>query len=492
MINAPQYPGTQVSILNQSKRRKVQAGKAFEDTDEAPHSGATSEHMQRFFDALQHDDEHEQHHAFGKVVEAWRADKAAGGLPVYAHAPLPNIFANAVVHAMRNVPGATERVLADGISARLEPGIRSAVLKQLGETTKAQALDAMRQTWKAGASAEPRSLFERARNGDAESVGGSLNPTTLEFRPDRDGPLRAETLPWNGERLEATPLQGMPTQQPPQSAHDPWWKDKPLLPEEGGEAGLDPTPKSGPFARPQVDPLDTAPPGYEYEEWQKAPNPRTAIGSLLVPPSRLTQRQQRNLNDRTWISPTGRSVGGGRLKGGRGYFGADRIGSGPPRHGGYDAPYKFPWEADVDESGKPRSREVRLPTRVLRATFEEKDSNNAVINRLSFDLGDGITLELLHVTPTPALRKAIADAKRTGRPLQLDAGVLLGEIDAGHDHTHVQIIVTQPNGERWTVDPTDFMEKKARTFSRKPMRDDWEWWIDRSIDGYNWVQRQLE
>ncbi|MCE9521196.1 MAG: hypothetical protein K8S25_02040 [Alphaproteobacteria bacterium] len=66
----------------------------------------------------------------------------------------------------------------------------------------------------------------------------------------------------------------------------------------------------------------------------------------------------------------------------------------------------------------------------------------------------------------------------------LDIGEVPGDIDAKHDHTHVQIIVTQPNGEKWTVDPTPFFEPEPVEFLERLVRNSVN-------DVSNWFDRQL-
>jgi len=62
--------------------------------------------------------------------------------------------------------------------------------------------------------------------------------------------------------------------------------------------------------------------------------------------------------------------------------------------------------------------------------------------------------------------------------LELDVGDILGAVDGDHDHTHIQMRVPGPNGESWVVDPTHFLEKRARTFWRAPLPD----FLDDAID----------
>ena len=105
-------------------------------------------------------------------------------------------------------------------------------------------------------------------------------------------------------------------------------------------------------------------------------------------------------------------------------------------------------------------------------------------------MGDGLTLELLHVTPTAELlaaskrieqEEAQAKAAMTaGQPSravnypEMDAGVSLGEIDPTHDHTHLQLLTTI-DGIRGSVDLTPYMERRARRYWRQPTDD----WIER-------------
>ncbi|MFM9863669.1 MAG: hypothetical protein ACKVRO_08680 [Micropepsaceae bacterium] len=470
------------SILGRPRRKD---GREYPEAneDEVLRSRTTDHHIQTFFDALEAGDESEQSHALAKIVQSWRADNNAGGLPVYAHLPLPSAFANGLANLTRS--GQNGKPATEGVTARLEAGARVSVLQQLREAAGNRPRDASPI-----ATVDEYSAF----TGEYAGENPMSSFVTVQARAERptQPPLRPSYAPT-----------GHPPGHPRQAAQqhatqqkDPSWsQQKPLLPpEEGGEGALEPVPNpNGRFANPKVDPLEYPPPGYEYGAWEKAQQPKTSTGSLLVSPARLTQRQQQNLLDRVWISPTERQVGGGRLKDGRGYFGADRLGAGPPRHGGYDAPYKFPWEGDNDEQGKPRSRAVRLPTRAVYTGFEPLASDGkTVLNRLTFDLGDGLTLELLHVQLTPALDAKIKAARRSGKPLELDAGEVLGDVDATHDHTHIQIIASGPNGERWVVDPTYFMEKRARTFLRDPLPDSWERWIDTGRDAVDWAKRQFE
>jgi murein DD-endopeptidase MepM/ murein hydrolase activator NlpD len=117
------------SILGRPRRNESGREPVREDEDEVQRSPATEHHIQSFFDALQAGDMSEQSHALAKIVDAWRADNNAGGLPVYAHLPLPSAFANELAKVAQSGPDG--KSAAQGITAKLEPGARLSVLQQL-------------------------------------------------------------------------------------------------------------------------------------------------------------------------------------------------------------------------------------------------------------------------------------------------------------------------------------------------------------------------
>ncbi|MBP6014420.1 MAG: hypothetical protein KBA31_19485 [Alphaproteobacteria bacterium] len=400
------------------------------------------------------------------IVDATSAAFRVQGVPTHAHPVLPPQFVKAEMKDVGSLPieyqHGSMRVLLDSFDRSATPGAAQELASHL-KAIRGQGLD--------GAMREPEG-----------------SPASRLGVPPSPAPLR-----------RTYPMQALPTQQSPQPTRgtretSSWWKWEDLLPpEEGGEDGFRSTPSpTGPFARPKSDKQPV--PGFEYGAWEKKSDPRTSNGTLLVPPSRLTRRQQENLLNRNWIHPTGKPSGAGRLDEGYGYFGADRPGPGDTTvyHGAYDAPYKYPNDPEYDLQGQRKvySRAVRLPTRATYLGFVSVTPNDPVygqrtINMFRFSLGDGIILEMLHVEQSPAFLAKLAEAQRTGAPLQFDAGEILGEVDGDHDHTHIQIRVTEPNGESWVVDPTFFLEKKARTFLRVPMPD----FIDDAID---WSVRQFE
>jgi hypothetical protein len=65
--------------------------------DEAAPSAATRDEMRSYLDAWHIGDESGQRTALNKVIQTWRADNAAGGVPVHGHLPFPGDFAKVVV-----------------------------------------------------------------------------------------------------------------------------------------------------------------------------------------------------------------------------------------------------------------------------------------------------------------------------------------------------------------------------------------------------------
>lgn len=406
-------------------------------------------------------DDHGLRAAARAIVDATSATFRQQGVPTFAHPVLPPQFAKAVMKDVDHLPAEHQRSSVRMLSNIFEPGAKMAAEQEF-----ASHLEDLRHV--------PRDATQLQSSQSAPQIPSS--------------PLGLPSVPSGGWASTSR------RQQSSRYAEGPFWRQQELLPpDDGGEDGLRPEPSpTGPFARPKPDKPPV--PGFEYGAWEKKPDPRTGNGSLLVPPNRLSKRQQDNLLRRNWIHPTGKPSGAARLDEGYGYFGADRSGPGNTtvHHGAYDAPYRYKRDPDYDLEGNPitYSRAVRLPTRATYLGFVPTIQNDPVygrrtINMFQFSLGDGIILEMLHVEMSPAFRAKLAAANRTGAPLEFDAGEVLGEIDADHDHTHIQIRVTGPNGEKWVVDPTYFFEKKARTFLRMPLPDA----LDDAID---WTVRQFE
>ena len=133
MINTKSYIPT---VVDRARRKPWAAPPGREPPDdsagEPQRSAATDQHIETFLDALQNGVHAEQGYIFDKIVNAWRADNAAGGLPVYAHPPLPDVFADHLAATIKQLPEDDRKVHLEGITAKLEPGTRLAVLKQLG------------------------------------------------------------------------------------------------------------------------------------------------------------------------------------------------------------------------------------------------------------------------------------------------------------------------------------------------------------------------
>lgn len=102
-----------------------------EDDDEAPRSPATDAHMRAFFDAWSEGDEEGQKSALGNVVESWRADNAAGGVPVYGHLTLPRDFADQLKRLASDSSDKEARWSPATILHGLSEGVQTAVARQL-------------------------------------------------------------------------------------------------------------------------------------------------------------------------------------------------------------------------------------------------------------------------------------------------------------------------------------------------------------------------
>ena len=134
MFNLKNWDAT--SSLSRTRRKPPPGAPTREppanDADAPQRSRATDHHIQTFIDAQQNGDHAEQGYIFNNIVNAWRADNAAGGLPVYAHPPLPDIFADHLAATIKKLPENDRNAHLEGITANLEPGTRLSVLQQLG------------------------------------------------------------------------------------------------------------------------------------------------------------------------------------------------------------------------------------------------------------------------------------------------------------------------------------------------------------------------
>jgi hypothetical protein len=246
------------SVLGRAMARKTrnlqQPGAA--DEEGAIPSPATGEHVRKFFDAWHVGDDDGLKEAMGNVVQTWRADNAAGGVPVHGHMPLPDEFAEGAAHLLKKDGDIADigRMLTD-----IEPGVKALILKQLGgfmndNPTAADNQDLRHQvdpehrgvddrflwTLDGGATSEEAgsvlrrfSIQERrepnlsAPFSQRELVHGGLDDLeyprsgfdrgalrTMEDNRARDGYVVAETSPWDGQRGQVQKLQGAPVNQP--------------------------------------------------------------------------------------------------------------------------------------------------------------------------------------------------------------------------------------------------------------------------------------
>jgi hypothetical protein len=208
--------------------------------------------------------------------------------------------------------------------------------------------------------------------------------------------------------------------------------------------------------------------GVQPDRWRRHPDPHTPGGHILISPDELPERQQKNLREREWVSPTQQVPDYGPTGLGDSYFGSYRApGRGPQDwyfHGGLDF----------------KGSKVVLPTR---ARFKELRYSRVYGYMISFDLGDGMTLSLLHVQPTAEL---LALAKSGDHPIW-DARHELGVVDptvykGKGDHVHVQITMEngryngQPAG--FAIDPTPMFPNQYSPPQRAPASNGWQQFWD--------------
>jgi hypothetical protein len=327
---------------------------------------------------------------------------------------------------------------------------------------------------------------------DRSGDGGDRHPSegddrnasslrTMEYRPDRDGPIAYRNLPWDGRRPELQQRQGMPL--PPnatgqgqghdlQDEYEAPWIPMPTIP-GSGVGGPVVRRQVAPFPRPKPVTVPGARPGFQPNDWYSDAGARTSAKKVLISPSE-TSPQQQNLNRRRWLHPTGIGHQNKSLKQGLGYFGASRASEDPKTkmtkvtsHGGLDCP----------------GNTVRMPTDAELIGVQEsfgwvKDRNGQRVRAslgytLTFDLGDGLQLSLLHVKPSRRvldLKDQFANPNgRFVRSARFRMGEDLGEVDhqaylGKNDHTHLQITAEggDYNGQQvggFAVDPTYLFER---------------------------------
>lgn len=121
------------SVLGRAVGRKMRnlqrPGAA--DEDDAKPSPATEGQVRKFFDALHTSDDAAQSDALNKIVRTWRADNAAGGVPVHAHLPLPKAFAADLAHLLESAGDDDKSDAATHAVANLDASVRIFVAQQI-------------------------------------------------------------------------------------------------------------------------------------------------------------------------------------------------------------------------------------------------------------------------------------------------------------------------------------------------------------------------
>jgi murein DD-endopeptidase MepM/ murein hydrolase activator NlpD len=121
------------SVLGRVARSRAYSlqRKSDDDPDEAAPSPATLGQIRAYFDAWRIGDEADQERALDKIVKTWRADNAAGGLPVHAHLPLPGKFAKTVAQLLESGSEVQQRPTVDRFIVKLDPSVRVLITHQL-------------------------------------------------------------------------------------------------------------------------------------------------------------------------------------------------------------------------------------------------------------------------------------------------------------------------------------------------------------------------
>jgi hypothetical protein len=398
------------------------------------------------------------------VVEAMSGYNKMSGIPIFAGRVVPPQLLRKALPPGADTPRAAERFV-QMFDEHVQPMLR----QEVGRHVAANA---------AGLPPLPREK-------PVQDAPGRPGPATA--RPDEVDDTQGWTLRDARPRPKPSPFA------PPLSLRPSILPDPPAQANAGDRSWIEPMfdaplnpkkPSVGKFA-PHPD-VRQPPEGFEYETWRpkfedwragRGARVFSDGGSTLVDRSMLTKAQQDLLNDRHWIHPTGIRTGANPLGGGHGFFGASREGKQGARHGGLDAPI-VPYGEKISSP----DRSVNLPTGAKFVDFREVSSGGDVINKFIFDIGQGISVEILHVKPSAKMQKLIDTHQYGGT---FDAGELLGDVDAKHDHAHVQIIATGPNRERWAVDPTPYLEPEAPELLRRSLKG-------LSKPAYDWLMRQIK
>lgn len=108
------------------------------ETDEEEQGGAipsqrTHQLIDAFFAAQEAGDKDDLARTLNEVIQSWRADNAAGGVPVHGHLPLPSQFAEMVSERLAGLPAAKRGNGLETMLASSDPGARTMTGQQIRE-----------------------------------------------------------------------------------------------------------------------------------------------------------------------------------------------------------------------------------------------------------------------------------------------------------------------------------------------------------------------
>ncbi len=401
------------SILGRPRPKEAGRELDGEDEDEVQRSPATEHHIRSFFDALQAGNTSEQSHALAKIVDTWRADNNAGGLPVYAHQPLPSGFANELAKVVQSGPDG--KPAAEGITAKLEPGARLSVFQQVREAVSNQVRNAS-----APQPDRPLAYSMTAIAGGDDNDNDLTSPfVTAQARP-RQPNVPPPGFPQRPNQPPAQPGGPQRPAQPPQQQQAPWWQ-QPILP---------PQPSDPPLQESQS-------------------------GNYVVPTARLSPGLRTYLGGLDWRNPTDNAARGQDNQGGGGFNGT-RLNNGR----------RYPHGAH-DQLAQP-DQYVSAPVTGRLAGYGRLPGRNWT--NIDIALYNGVVVRVIHVEmPRDAAGQIYL---RPGDTIR--SGQIIGtqQIFANNQrlrpvpvHAHIQIMVPKPgavnprnNGQvYYLVDPSLFI-----------------------------------
>lgn len=225
-MNGSSYPHAPFDLLSSSllgrsaKRRLRSTVDPVRDddsgrNDEPVPSTATSLAIRDYFAAWRADDQSEPSRALRRVVDAWRGDTAASGVPAFAHLPLPGEFARNVSDLTGAIGEARtasfEKSLGDLdsswrplVAAQLAAHSRST--RKFGERSLLPTDDDVANGTSVGMPgglADVNAALWPPRDGRED---GERRLRTLEYVPERDGRDGHRNLPWDGRKGRAVEL----------------------------------------------------------------------------------------------------------------------------------------------------------------------------------------------------------------------------------------------------------------------------------------------